>query len=213
MAETGNRPEMAGITAVEKSSIELWSRWVDENLVMPEDAEERKNNKVPLNVAINNKLKKVDERLESNSWLNGGDCGTVADVKLTLAVLDLEDKVPDIMKYEHVLDHMTTVFDIQEVTARIGKPQVVEFHQSQKDDSGSDRDSDSDISDDAASVKSVVQVNQRANTMMQLNKKVPTTSEIENNASKYDDPLNVEAVAINLAKSRRQTEKLKKQLG
>jgi len=54
----------------------------------------------------------MDDRLVNNHWLIGGDCGTIADIRLTLAVLDLEDKVPDIMKYEHVLDHMSTVFDI-----------------------------------------------------------------------------------------------------
>jgi hypothetical protein len=126
---------------------------------------------VPLNVAINNKLKKIDDRLSTNGWLSGGDCGTIADIKLTLAVLDLEDKVPDIMQYEHVLDHMTTVFDIQEVTDRIGAPQMVEFHQSQKADSGSEKDSESDDDvsekpDDGESINSIVQSGVRSNTMM-----------------------------------------------
>jgi hypothetical protein len=115
--------------------------------------------------------------------LTGGDCGTIADIKLTLAVLDLEDKVPDIMQYEHVLDHMTTVFDIQEVTDRIGAPQMVEFHQSQKHDSDSekDSDSDSDISekpDEISSIQATVSAGTRSNTMMQLNKKIPTSEEI-----------------------------------
>lgn len=148
--------------------------------------------------------------------MTGGDCGTIADIKLTLAVLDLEDKVPDIMQYEHVLDHMTTVFDIQEVTDRIGAPQMVEFHQSQKHDSDSekDSDSDSDISekpDEISSIQATVSAGTRSNTMMQLNKKIPTSEEIENNASKYENRPDFEAASV--AVSRRHTEKLKSEIG
>jgi len=42
LSESGRLPDMAGSDPVEKSSIDLWVKWIDENLVMPDQSNEEK---------------------------------------------------------------------------------------------------------------------------------------------------------------------------